>query len=281
MKLSYKKYISALFILTTALIAGGCKSNKNLVTGGALTEKVNNEVIEDALKSEIDFRTLTSKGSIELKAGNSSQKVPAVFKIIKDSVLQASVRIPIIGGEAMRIDLTPDSVVIIDRIKKQYMAERYKDSEIVVGFDFNFYNLQALFTNKLFIPGNRIITNKDFDKFKISSANDTYLIQTKGKSDMSYNFEIDASDRIVSTIVNNDKKNISLRWDYSNFIKDNNYVYPTNMDAQIGFAKKQANIIISYDKLDIDKDLNVDNSIPVKYNRVGFSDIIGAYIKLK
>jgi hypothetical protein len=280
MKLSCK-YISVLLILITPLIISSCKSKKTLVSGGALTEKANNEVIEDALKSEPDYRTLTTKGSIEFKAGNSSQKVPAVFKIVRDNVLQASVRIPIIGGEAMRIDFTPDSVVIIDRMKKQYMAERYTDSKVVDGFDFNFYNLQALFTNKLFIPGNKAISKKDFDKFKVSSTNDTYLMQTKGKSDMLYNFEVDASDRIVSTLINNDKKNISILWGYGNFIKDNSYIYPTNMDAKVGFAGKQVNIIISYDKLDIDKDFNVDKSIPSKYTKVGFSDIISAYIKLK
>lgn len=280
MKLSYK-YISILFILIAPLIISSCKSKKTLVTGGTLTEKANNEVIEDALKSELDYKTLTTKGSIEFKAGNSSQKLPAVFKMVRDSVLQASVRIPIIGGEAMRINFTPDSVVIIDRMKKQYMAERYKDSKVVAGFDFNFYNLQALFTNKLFIPGNKTVSKKDFDKFKISSTNDTYLMQTKGKSDLLYNFEVDASDRIISTLINSDKKNISIQWDYSNFIKDNNYIYPTNMNAKVGIAKKQVNIIISYDKLDIDKDFNVDKSIPSKYTKVGFSDIIGAYIKLK
>lgn len=281
MKLSYK-YISLFFILITPLSISSCKSKKTLVTGGTLTEKANrNEVIEDALKSELDFSTITTKGSIEFKSGNSSQKVPAVFKIIRDSILQASVRIPIIGGEAMRINFTPDSVIIIDRLKKQYMAERYKDSKVVAGFDFNFYNLQALFTNKMFVPGNKAVENKDFDKFTVTILNDTYLMQTKGKSDLLYNFAIDASDRVVSTSIGNEKKNISIQWVYSNFIKDNNYVYPTNMEAKVAFTKKQVNINISYDKLDIDKDFNVDNSIPSRYTKVGFTDIIGAYIKLK
>lgn len=161
------------------------------------------------------------------------------------------------------------------------MAERYKDSKVVAGFDFNYYNLQALFTNRLFIPGYKEVVNKDFGKFKVTSTNDTYLMQTKGKSDLLYNFQVDASDRIISTLIIQEKKNVSIQWDYSNFIKDNNRVYPTNMEAKVSFAKKQANINISYDNLDIDKDFSVDTSIPSKYKKVGFSDIIGAYIKLK
>lgn len=281
MKLSNRYILIALVTLTIPFAISSCGSKKTLTTGGTLAEKNNNEVIADALKSELDYKTLTTKGSIEFKSGKSSQKVPAVFKIIKDSILQASVRIPFIGGEAMRINFTPDSIVIIDRLKKQYMAERYKDSKVVAGFDFNYYNLQALFTNRLFIPGYKEVVNKDFGKFKVTSTNDTYMMQTKGKSDLLYNFEVDASDRIISTLISQEKKNVSIQWDYSNFIKDNNHVYPTNMEAKVSFAKKQANINISYDNLDIDKDFSVDTSIPSKYKKVGFSDIIGAYIKLK
>lgn len=281
MRLSNRYILIALVTLAIPFAISSCGSKKTLTTGGTLAEKNNNEVIADALKSELDYKTLTTKGSIEFKSGKSSQKVPAVFKIIKDSILQASVRIPFIGGEAMRINFTPDSIVIIDRLKKQYMAERYKDSKVVAGFDFNYYNLQALFTNRLFIPGYKEVVNKDFGKFKVTSTNDTYLMQTKGKSDLLYNFEVDASDRIISTLISQEKKNVSIQWDYSNFIKDNNRVYPTNMEAKVSFSKKQANISISYDNLDIDKDFNVDTSIPSKYKKVGFSDIIGAYIKLK
>lgn len=146
MRLNGLNKIAVLLFIISALFAGNsCKSKKIITTGGTLEEKSHNRIIEDALFSEVKFKTLTTKGNVEFKAGNSSQKVPAVFKMVKDSILQVSIRIPILGGEVMRLTITPDSIFMVDRMKKQYIAERFKDSKAIAGFDFNFHNLQALF----------------------------------------------------------------------------------------------------------------------------------------
>ncbi|GAB6008158.1 lipoprotein insertase outer membrane protein LolB1 [Dysgonomonas reticulitermitis] len=277
----YKNIATVLIVMFSLLLVSGCKSKKTLTTGGELTNKTHKEVVADALKSEINFRTITSKGSIELKSGSSSNKVPAVFKIIKDSVLQVSLRIPIIGGEALRMDMTPENIVIIDRIKKQYFSENFKDSEFLKQLDFNFYNLQALFTNKLFVPGKQEVEYNDYNNFVVNVANELYMLQTKGKGSLSYNFAVDATDHIVSTLIYNEKQNLSLQWSYTDFIKDNELTYPTSMQAKIEVVKKRADINISYNKLEIDKDFSVDTSIPSKYAKVSFKDLLGSYLNLK
>ncbi|MDR1884024.1 MAG: DUF4292 domain-containing protein [Prevotella sp.] len=283
MKLNGSNRIFAfLFFVSALFFVSGCKSKKAIVTGGgALEQKSHNRIIEDALSSEIGYRTLTTKGSIEFRTGSFSQKVPAVFKMIKDSILQASIRIPVLGGEAMRLTVTPDSIVMIDRMKKQYIAERFKNSKAIADFDFNFYNLQSLFTNKLFIPGKQEVTEKDFSKYNITSANDVYMLQTKGKGDLLYNFAVDASGHVASTLVYNEEKQITLQWSYNDFINDNNRMYPTAMQIKADVAKRRVDINIAYDKLETDKDLNIDNAISPKYTKVNFSDLIGTYIKKK
>lgn len=277
----YKNITTTLLVIFSLLLISGCKSKKILTTDGTLAKKTHKEVVSDALKTEINFRTITSKGSVEIKSGKSSQKVPAVFKIVKDSILQVSLRIPLIGGEAMRMDITPSNIVIIDRLKKQYFTQSFKDSEFLKQLDFNYYNLQSLFTNKLFIPGKQEIAYNDYDRFAVNMANNLYMLQTKGKADLLYNFAVDAADHIVSTLIYNEKQNISLQWSYQEFIKDNELTYPTLMEAKIGVAKLRADVNISYNKLDIDKDFNVDTSIPSKYTKVGFKDLLGSYMKLK
>lgn len=278
---SFRYNIAGVILITSLLLITGCKSKKIVATGRELTKKTHKEVVSDALKSELNYRTITTKGNVELKSGKSSQKVPAVFKIVKDSILQVSLRIPIIGGEAMRMDITPGSIVIIDRLKKQYFKENFNDSKFLKQMDFNFYNLQAMFTNKLFMPGKKEITYDDYSNFSIGINDDLYLLQTKGKGGLSYNFAIDAFDHIASTLIYNEKQNLSLQWSYADFIMDNNMMYPTTMQASIEITKKRADIIMSYSKLDIDKDFNVDTSISSKYTKVEFKDLIGAYLKLK
>ncbi|MBB4034964.1 hypothetical protein GGR21_000851 [Dysgonomonas hofstadii] len=276
------KTLALLFFISAILFLNGCKSKKIIETGtGELTKKSQEQVVTDVLSKEIDYKTISAKGSIEFKMGSKSRKLNTVYKLIKDEVLQASVRIPILGGEAMRITITPDSVIIIDRLNKQYVAERFKDSQLASNFDFNFYNLQSLFTNKIFIPGTKSVEKKNYDKMRIIASKDAYMLQTKDKSDMLYTFAIDASDHLVSTLIYNEKKKVTLQWSYSDFIQDNELIYPTRIEANVDIAKKRFDLGIAYNKLELDQDVSIDNSVSSRYQRVDFTELMGTYIKSK
>lgn len=269
-----------LFVLFLLIFVAGCKSKKTISSTRTLEKKSHNEVITDILGAELKYKTISTKGSIELKMGDSGKKATTVFKIIKDNAIQASVR-PILGVEAMVITFTPDSIIILDRFNKKFVAENFKESALMANFDFNFYNLQALLTNKLFLPGQQDVTEKDYQKFSISATSDVYMLKTKDKGGLSYNFAVDASNRIASTLIYSETKNITLQWSYTDFISGNNTVYPTTMDAKADIAKKTLNVGINYSKLEIDGDVQIDKSIPKKYKQVEFLDLIGAYIKVK
>jgi len=281
MILSKNKGLLAILVVASALLfMNSCKSKKIVTTGGTLKSKTPTELISDALSSQLDYRTISTKGSIEFAVGNSSRKSSAVYKVIKDSLLQVSVR-PILGMEAFRITFTPDRVIIIDRLKKQYIDENYNNSSLKAHFDFNFYNLQAMLTNQLFIPGKKEIEKSDYQRFNVTPAMDVYMLQTKDKADISYNFAVDASDRIVSTTIYNKKKNFNFEWTFHDFIKDERYIYPTVINSKIDAGKKRVNVSISYNKLDINKNLDVDTSIPSGYEKISISKMMDSYLKSK
>lgn len=273
------KILLALAIVFSVLLFNGCKSKKIVSSENAeLENKTHTKVIDDVLNTEIQYNSIYSKGSISL---NGSMKLPAVYKLIKDSILQASVRIPFIGGEAMRMTITPDSIIIIDRRNKQYVAEDFRNSALAKSFDFNFYNLQALFTNKLFLPGKKNVAKSEYNKMDISATQTIYMLQTKDKNNMKYTFAVDASNHIVSTLIYNGSKNITLEWTYSDFIEDAGRTYPTSIMAKADIAKKRLNLGFVFDKLEIDKDFDIDNSVSSKYKKVSILELIETYIKLK
>lgn len=76
------------------------------------------------------------------------------MKMVKDSAFQLSVQ-PFLGIEIFRIELSRDTIKVVDRMNKRYMIENYSNLQGQTPIEFNFYNLQALFTNHLFIPGSR------------------------------------------------------------------------------------------------------------------------------
>ncbi|NDV79279.1 DUF4292 domain-containing protein [Dysgonomonas sp. 511] len=273
------KIIAFVLIFASILLFDSCKSKK-IIGGGenALIEnKTHSQIIEDVLNAETEFRTIYTKGNVKI----GSKKLPAVYKMVKDEVIQVSVRMPIIGSEVARMTMTSDSIIILDRMHKQYVAENFKNSSLTKGFDFNFYNLQALLTNKLFVPGVKEIAKSQYSKLEIGTTDNMYLLQAKDKSGTQCVFSTDASNRIQWTLIANEKKNIAMKWTYRDFIKDGSNIYPTLMEAVVGINKKEIGLEVSYNKLEINGEVSIDNSISSKYKKVSFKELVENFIKLE
>ncbi len=276
--------IRTVIIITASLLIAfsGCKSKKEaLDTSGTLENKSMKSLIEDVLEKEVKYNTIESKGKIELRKGNSSMKTTAVFKLVKDSIIQASVRIPLIGGEAMRVSLTPTEILIIDRLNKQYAHIPYSEIKELGNTNTIFYNLQSLFTNKLFILGEAEVKPKDYNKFGLTATPEMYMLQPQNaQNNTTLTFAVDATDRVVSTLVYDKDKPFTIQWSYNNFVVDKNQlVYPTIMDVKLEVAKRRFDVGIECPEYDIDnKGFKIDNSIPKKYTEASFIDIINQYM---
>lgn len=277
------KNIFIIIGVAVAFTFSACKSSRTIVNSdGAVVQKSQEEVLDDALRAELDYKTISGKTSVEMKAAGSKSgmKINCYLKIVKDKNIQLSFRMPFINSEVVRINLTPDSVYLVDRLNKKYVAERIKDLDEKQNIQFNYYNVQALLTNTLFLPGKKQVSKKDYGDFDIRMSSGMFQIQTKDRSGTLYSFAVDANDRIASTLVYNEKKNFTVQWSYSDFIRDAaSYVYPTNMNAKLDVKKKRVDLNISYSELEINKEITIDNQIPSKYQKSSISDILKSFIK--
>lgn len=100
-----KRYILLMCqILFTSLLLGGCASSKTAMFTSLPTAKT---------------KQLSAQFSATLPIDN--QKVKGLLKLTHATDLQLSFRMPIVGNEVMRIVLTQDSVLMIDRMHKCYV----------------------------------------------------------------------------------------------------------------------------------------------------------------
>lgn len=264
--------ISFLIIVFSALLLSlaSCRSSKHAVSApGELTSKGKSDLFRDIIDNSIDYKTISGKVTLELKNGKKSQKVGAFVKMEKDKAIQLSIR-PFLGMEVFRATITPDSVLIVDRMNKKYTAESI--SSIQEKLNFNFYNLQALFTNSIFIPGKKAVSKQDFERFSVSRTDDVYLLGTM-QNKTTYNFAVDASDRIVSTLIFDQNKN-TVQWSYADFVKSSDYVYPTQMLAKIELKDRRMDIGFELPNLEFNKDLDIDYSVTAKYQKVSLAEIM-------
>lgn len=277
MKNNKLKYIyRGAFLLFLAFSISSCRSGKTTVkSDGDLVHKSQTQLLDDVIENELLYRTINGKMNVDLSAANSKKgmKVSAVVKLVKDSIIQISFR-GLFGVEGMRLTLTPDTLCIIDRLNKKYVLEDVKQLGASHSAYFNFYNLQALFTNSIFVPGEERVTHAQYKSFNQSIASGMYLLKTSDKSGIIYNFAIDASDRIASTLILSQGSKSTVQWSYSDFIKDGSYTYPTVMKANISAKNIRFDVNMSYSKLNINEQFDVDTSVPSKYTKVSIQDIV-------
>ncbi len=70
--------------------------------------------------------------------------------------------------EAGRIEFTPDYVLVVDRINKQYIKATYSDVDFLKANGMDFYTLQALFWNELFMPSKQSVAESDLSAFSVN-----------------------------------------------------------------------------------------------------------------
>lgn len=267
-----KQHISYFTIIIVTLLLGlsSCRSGKNAIgTSGELSSKNRSDLFDDILSKGLDYKTISGKVTLEIKSGKNSQKIGAQVKIIKDEVIQLSIR-PFLGMEVFRATITPDSVLVVDRMSKKYTAEDINSMQEKMHF--NFYNLQALFTNSIFIPSEKSVSKKDLGRFSVTQAKDVYMLGVVNNK-TTYNFAVDASDRVVSTLIFDQNKN-TIQWSYSDFVKDNGYIYPTQMLAKVEVKDRRMDIGFNFPSLDFNKNLDIDYSVSTKYQKVSLSEIL-------
>lgn len=277
------RYIYKLaFFFCLIVLISSCKSSKTIISNdGSVVAKTHDQVVKDVLSAETDYKTISGKIALEMISGSkeSGMKVNSQLKIVRDEIIQLSIRAPFINSEVFRLSITPDSVYVIDRLSKKYAVENIKDLEQQRGVQFNYNNLQALFTDALFIPGKKKVSESDYNAYDITMSGGKYHLQIKDKVGLSYRFVIDPNDRVSETNITARDGKYSLRWIYTDFVKESASLYPTTMEANVNFNKKRVRLIMSNSGLEFNKELTVDNSLPTKYTKVSVSDILKNYIK--
>jgi hypothetical protein len=267
--------------LCACLLLPACKTRRESAASlaGLNEEGIFRAMVDNALK----FETLSGKLNMEIGSGNKRMSSGASLKIIKNRAVQLSVQ-PLFGIEAFRMTVSEDSLLIVDRLNRQYALESTRDMQGNARPDFNFHNLQAIFTNSIFLAGKTHIDPADYRRFSVEKTSRIALIQTTDRQGVQYLFSGDYHGQIQSLYIAPEKDSrMSLLSDYSDFRAISaSRLFPMQMRMTVKTApgsEMQLNIVYSGIKLDTPLELNFD--IPAKYRRIRLADALNLLKKLQ
>lgn len=276
MKVHYKSYS---FSLGTAvclfiLLLSGCKSSQKVGTvdvGGIKSQKAFLELMQE---QAFQFTTLSARLNVDLRTNDKEMSSRIDLKMVKDSAFQLSVQ-PFLGIEIFRLELTPDSIKVLDRMNKRYVAENYEDLRGQTPIEFNFYNLQALFINHLFLPGHEAISPKAYNRFKLKQEGALAEIKVKDTKGLLYRFVADGEGKLLSTDVTDPSDRYALQWAYNDFRLAEGRPFPMLMDVEVFKDGRSAGgVDIHFSRIQTNVPFNIDFSIPSKYKRITFAKVL-------
>jgi hypothetical protein len=263
------KWLLPLLLLTTFFVLDSCKTKEKVGSKVALVSRAKEERIEVLKSKSLLYNTFASSLSLNFKVDskNKNTSLNAQLKIKKNEVIQLSIRV--IGIEAVKIIVTPEQILIIDRWNKKYLAESMKESHVGTLFDFDFYSLQALLTNHIFIAGKSDIESEDYDSFKLKEDEFTASLINTDSHDFHYDFLSDYTNRITQTKIYKNKEEFNLNWYYQNFEPiSNRRLFPMKMNLEFKFPEEMLFLDLLFSSVEIDSSFDIDTTVPYKYQKI-------------
>lgn len=106
-------------------------------------------------------RYLSSKVRLTIPAKDGSITVNGTMKLVSGERMQLSFLVPIIRSEVARIEITPDDILVVDRMGKRYVKASRSELKDVLPKKVNFASLEKMLF-KASEPGAKAsLTGKD------------------------------------------------------------------------------------------------------------------------
>jgi hypothetical protein len=213
---------------------------------------------------DVDFNYFSSKSNFHYKDDDENLEATALIRIKKDSIIWINVS-PGLGIEAMRAKITPDSIVVVDKIKKQYVVYDFKTLSQRYNFEIDFQLLQNL------LLGNLVKEKEEVDQ--VTKEQKFVVLTQKQNSSLIESFINENLSKVERLQISEPGTNNLLTVDYSGFTDIDERKIPNGVNLDLDYvyqAKKyNVNIDINHQKAEFsDKGIKFPFNIPAKFERV-------------
>ncbi len=272
-----KKHCCWLTLLCFTLLLGSCASKKSVLAPDADWSTVSPDVfMHGVVANAPDFDQFSAKMRLIVSYGDDDLSVGGSIKMKKDEVIQLSlVAVGIV--EAARIELTPKRILLLDRIGRRYVEVKYDELDFLKSCKADFYTLQSLFWNELFLPGVKHVQAKDIDRFHFHRGDSLVTLSVDAGKRIAYNFftalkngQLDASTVQVESKRGADYR---LDWSYGKFYSLENRMFPSVMNLSLAGTRNPMKASFIFSRWNTEVTYQ-PVKIPQRYKQVEVDEIL-------
>ncbi|MCD8312796.1 MAG: DUF4292 domain-containing protein [Bacteroidales bacterium] len=281
-------------VFSVSLLLASCGTSKSTIStsGTASSEsskagEKNLEYLRKVYDNEVYAQNLSSKIKFTITAGAKDVSVSGSLKMKKDEVIRIQLT-PLGIMEAGRIEFTKDYVLIMDRINKEYIKADYTQVDFLKENGLDFYALQALLWNSLYVPGTQKITDSSLKNFTVVSddALKNNLVSLK-KGKMDYVWETDKTSgqiKAVNVTYTDNSGSTEFGCTYDSFKSLGTKNFPTditlNLHSDVIKGTNTLSMKIAISSMDTSDDWETYTDVSSKYKQVSVQDVMKKIMSL-
>jgi hypothetical protein len=265
------------FIILSAIsLLYSCRSTKNIQTAIAKKDSIESPVVIDHSKEDsvafiqdnyhrvmnnmIDFTTFSAKIDVDYEESDGKRyNVNAHVRMYKDSVIWVSIT-AILGIEGLRAYITADSVKLLDKQNKVYIARSVSYLQDVTALPLDLHSLQQL------LVGNPVYLDSTIVSYNRDPAKGTISLQSTGEFFKNL-FTIGENDKLVQSSKLDDMdatRNRTCFLSYSDYENKRAVNFSTTREISVS-EKKRLDIKLNFKQYDFNESLNFPFNIPKNY----------------
>ena len=217
----------------------------------------------------------SSKLKFSVSVGSKDVSVGGQLRMRRDDVIR--IQLMALGlVEAGRLEFTPDYVLMMDRINKQYVKASYSEVDFLRQSGLNFYTLQALFAGELFEPGRQ---TPDPSDFRATRTDQQVSITLDNPGRLTCQWQAEPLTALIrQATINHGEAQVA--WDYRAYKNVEKCQLPSDMEVNIKTAKKTVKAGFQLSSFTTDDDWEARTSVSSKYKQVSVDDILRRLVAL-
>lgn len=291
------KHILRLMALAVPLVLGSCAAKKIIADATATVKKATGQVeqpaddqirqlafVQKVSDNRLYQQNVTGNMTLRLQARGKDISAPGALRMRRGKIIRLQVFVPLLGSELGRIDFTPDHVLVVDRMHKEYIKADYNQLDFLQRNGLNYYSLEALFWNELMLPGTQKVSESDLKKFTAALGGTASTVPvTLSNGPMTYQWDADRGSGLIQRAAVTYRSGSSapsvLNWRYADFQVLGTKQFPATQQFTFtttrGGRRQEASATLSISRVGTASDWDVTTPLSDKYKKVAPQDVLG------
>lgn len=271
-----KQFTHILIALMAVAVLGGCATKKQVAGNTGSTEKTiakkpKQTLQEKTILAQPEFTSVyAQKAKFSINYQQRQISANGTISLITDSIFIVSVQ-PLLGIELLRLEATPNEVVVVDKMNRRYVQMNYAELQKQIGMPVTYNDLQALVTDRLFLLGQpqQALVEKTIPV----TTTGTTSILTFTQDRLNYLFSIDETNyALTATELSVGKEKV--RVNYEGHTLNNNVFFPTKITLSYSGGKMEASGVITLPNLTFNGSVNATRMSLKSYKKTDLNTIL-------